>query len=103
MDNSKELIVSTENDDTESTDSSLCIIMAEELDEGTNENVKNETQSDSCKEPQDIIKDDKENQIPSIQDSEDSFSAMTQSQYAQVRDSCNLYINILIIDAVNII
>ena len=93
MDNSKELIVSTENDDTESTDSSLCIIMAEELDEGTNENDKNKTQSDTCKEHQEIIKDDEENQMTSIQNSEDSFSAMTQSQYAQVRDSCNLYIN----------
>ena len=103
MDNSNERIVSSENDDTESTDSSLCIIMAEELDEGTNENVKNKTQSDTCKEHQEIIKDDEENQMTSIQNSEDSFSAMTQSQYAQVRDSCNLYINILIIDVVNII
>ena len=93
MDNSKELIVSTENYDTESTDSSLCIIMAEELDEGTYENDKNKTQSDTCKEHQEIIKDDEENQMTSIQNSEDSFSAMTQSQYAQVRDSCNLCIN----------
>ena len=87
MDNSKEPIASTENDDTESTDSSLCIIMAEELDEGTDENDKNQPQSDTHKEHQDTRKDDEENQITPNQDTVDSFSAMTQSQYAQVRDS----------------
>ena len=87
MDNSKEAIASYENDDNESTDSSLCIIMAEELDQETNQN--NQIESDNQNEREDIRNADKENPYNSSEDTADSFSAMTQSQYAQVRESCS--------------
>ena len=87
MDNSKEAIVSNENDDNESTDSSLCIIMAEELDQETNQN--NQIESDIQKERDAIRDDDEENPVNGNEDTADSFSAMTQSQYAQVRESCS--------------
>ena len=87
MDNSKEAIASYENDDNESTDSSLCIIMTEELDQETNQN--NKIESDDQKEREDIRNTDKENPDNGNEDTADSFSAMTQSQYAQVRESCS--------------
>ena len=87
MDNSKEAIASNENDDNESTDSSLCIIMAEELDQETNQN--NQIESDKQKERDDIRNDDVENPVNGNEDTADSFSAMTQSQYAQVHESCS--------------
>ena len=83
MDSSKEAIVSNENDDNESTDSSLCIIMAEELDQETNQN--NQIDSDNQKEREDVRNTAEENPVNGDEDTTDSFSAMTQSQYAQVR------------------
>ena len=83
MDNSKEAIACNENDDNESTDSSLCIIMAEELDQETNQN--NQIESDNQKEREDVRNTVEENPVNGVEDTTDSFSAMTQSQYAQVR------------------
>ena len=93
MDNSKEAIVSTENDDTESTDSSLCIIMAEELDQETNPNAISETDATDRKDDTDAKNEEDMNCVSPDNDTHDSFSAMTQSQYAQVRESWYLSIN----------
>ena len=87
MDNSKEAIVSTENDDTESTDSSLCIIMAEELDQEMNPNANIETDANDRKDDTDAKNEEDMNCVSPDNDTHDSFSAMTQSQYAQVRES----------------
>ena len=93
MDSSKEVIVCTENDDTESTDSSLCIIMAEELDQEMNPNANIETDANDRKDDTDVRKEEDMNCVSPDNDTHDSFSAMTQSQYAQVRESWYLLIN----------
>ena len=93
MDNSKETVVSTENDDTESTDSSLCIIMAEELDLETTPNENIETNANDRKDDTDVKNEEDMNCVSPDNDTHDSFSAMTQSQYAQVRESWYLLIN----------
>ena len=87
MDNSKEAIASIETDDTESTDSSLCIIMAEELDLETIPNGNIETNGNDRKDDTDVKNEEDMNCVSSDNDTHDSFSAMTQSQYAQVSES----------------
>ena len=93
MDNSKEAIVSTENDDTESTDSSLCIIMAEELDQEMNPNANIETDANDRKDDTDVRNEEDINCVSPDNDTHDSFSTMTQSQNAQVCKSLYLLIN----------
>ena len=76
---------STENDDTESTDSSLCIIMAEELDHCDKHNGPTfSLGANNAGEIKEIQNENEQNQIDQGEGTEDSFSAMTQSQYAQV-------------------
>ena len=83
---------STENDDTESTDSSLCIIVAEDLDEQENNTVPEDAieckgasdDANTSEENQKIQNENEQSQIIQDENTEDSFSAMTQSQYAQV-------------------
>ena len=83
---------STENDDTESTDSSLCIIVAEDLEvqenttvlEGVTESKDTSNDANNSAENQKIQNENELIQIIQDENTEDSFSAMTQSQYAQV-------------------
>ena len=83
---------STENDDTESTDSSLCIIVAEDLEvqenntvlEGVTESKETSDDANASAENKKIQNENEPIQIIQDENTEDSFSAMTQSQYAQV-------------------
>ena len=83
---------STENDDTESTDSSLCIIVAEDLEvqenntvpEGVTESKETSDDGNTSAENKRIQNENEPIQIIQDENTEDSFSAMTQSQYAQV-------------------
>ena len=84
MENTEVTIESTENDDNESTDSSLCIIMAEELDKDIKDNDKPSVSGSKYFENKEIHSQSEHDDISQNEDTEDSFSAMTQSQYAQV-------------------
>ena len=86
MERSDDLLKSTENDDNESTDSSMCIINAEELDEGVKENETTFILGGGNGPPEnnEIQTEKEQNQNDQAEGTEDSFSAMTQSQYAQV-------------------
>ena len=77
-------VPSTENDDAESTDSSLCIINADDLDKDTIDDKDITDDDNGLPEYKDIVRAIAKDQIPSNEESDDSFSAMTQSQYAQV-------------------
>ena len=77
-------VPSTENDDAESTDSSLCIINADDLDKDTIDDKDITDDDNGLPEYKDIVRAIEKDQIPSNEESDDSFSAMTQSQYAQV-------------------
>ena len=83
---------STENEDTESTDSSLCIIVAEDLEveenttvpDGATESKGTSDDANTSAENKKIQNENEQIQIIQDENTEDSFSAMTQSQYAQV-------------------
>ena len=82
----------TENDDTESTDSSLCIILAEDLEmennikipEGASEIEGTSLVGNNCADKQMTQNENEQTQITQEDNDKDSFSEMTQSQYAQV-------------------
>ena len=65
-----------ENDETESN-SSMSIIMVDELEEESNESKQSPPDYNTCVVNEDLV-------VEIEKDSEDSFSEMTRSQYAQV-------------------
>ena len=75
----------TENDETLSTSSSMSIIMADELDRDIDECKQLPSNNPSaCGETVDLPGAKEEHYSYSENGSEDSFSEMTRSQYAQV-------------------
>jgi len=73
----------TENDETESN-SSMSIIMEDELDEVTDKSEQLPPDYNTCVENKDFLGEKGKDHNDQSEDSEDSFSAMTRSQYAQV-------------------
>ena len=92
MENSEVPNKGTDNDDTESTDSSLCIILAEDCEiqnniaipEGASEIEGSSPVGNDCANKQMTKAQNEQTQITQEVNDEDSFSEMTQSQYAQV-------------------
>ena len=73
----------TEDDETDSN-SSMSIIMVDELDENISQSEQLPPDYNSCVEIKDLPGEKEKDQNDKLEDADDSLSAMTQSQYAQV-------------------